>query len=352
MRARNDERDRDDTAAGRPSRLARGFTLVELLVVIGVMLILVVTTLPAFRALQDSGRVSGAINAVSSTMAAARSLAVREGRDVAVMFRFDPDRQVCSMELLVQEALVYDAGNSLGAATVFVPVAGQSPVELPAGAMVFGYGYGASRVSSPSSEDWYHDLGSLAAFDYGSRRTERDPWLPPRTDVRVFSGTGDPTDVDVQQLDTFIVRFSPDGGAVTNAEELGSMANGGNAFLDLDAALADMADRTGDGAYEDEPLLWDPEAIDNADEPLGVFVKGEFQLRAVPMIAVVDLNRLAGELGIRELWYVRGDAPPERLDANGNGDEDALEITNWIDQFVTPFAFNRYTGEMMRDIDR
>lgn len=322
-----------------------GFTLVELLVVMGIMLVLVVTTLPAFKAIQKSGRVSGAINSVTTTLNNARSQAIREGRDVAVMFRFDTVRQVCSMELLRAEATVYDAdrrNGGMNAATVFVSIKGQAPVDLPKGAGVFGYGYGATRGSGGiDSYNWYEDLGSMSRF---SGNSGRDPWLFPRTDVRVTAENNTPTDSDVALLDTFIIRFSPDGSVVNNAEELGSLAKGGDSFLDIDEP--------------DSPdyRVWNPEVTTDPFNTTGAkIVHGEYQLRSVPMLTVVDLFEMGSDLGLRQPWMVVGDGMPSSqrfLDANNNGTEDQYEINDWIELNASTISFNRFTGELMRDIKR
>jgi prepilin-type N-terminal cleavage/methylation domain-containing protein len=313
-----------------------GFTLIELLVVIAVILTLVVTTLPAFRSIQKSGRVSGAINALSSALETARAMAVRDGRDVAVMVRFDEKTVTTSLEFLQMDSIVYDADRQNGgmnAATVFVPYPGLAPMELPKGAGVFGYGYGASRGNVTNKENWYPDLGLLYRYN---GPTGRDPWLFPRTDFKVF----DEESGNIDRLETFIIRFSPDGTIVTNAEELGSLARGGDAFYELD-------DRDDPGFAR-----WNPRVLNsgNLTEP-GVFP--EYQLRAVPMVIVVDLYQMGDDLGIREPWRVLGDGyPSDRKDANESGREDQYEIDDWITVHTTPIAFNRYTGEMMRDVKR
>jgi len=332
--------------AAAPRRGA--FTLIELLVVMGIMLVLVVTTLPAFKAIQKSGRLSGATNAVTTTLNNARAQAVREGRDVAVMFRFDIQRQVCSMELVRAEATVYDADRqpnpSMNAATVFVSIKGQAPIDLPRGAGVFGLGYGASRDQNNQIDtyNWYEDLETL--FGY-SVSIHKDPWLFPRTDVRVFSEGNPPTDGDVQLLDTFIVRFSPDGSVVSNAEELGSLAKEGDGFLDIDAPDSR------------EYRVWNPEIkLGNFNNVREKTIHAEYQLRSVPMLVVVDLFEMGNDLGLREPWMVVGDGmPTSGKYMNANGDQtplDQIEINDWIDLNASPISFNRFTGELMRDIKR
>jgi len=327
------------------SRNDRAFSLVELLVVMGVMIALVATTLPAFRALQESNRSSNGVNGVSAALSTARALAVREGRDSALMFMFDVTRQVTTMQLLVLDSTVDDM---TGKASVFVPAEGQSLIELPQGAGVFGYGYGATRMGdgNPTPETWYEDLGEWYETE---EDPDLDPWLFPRTDPRIdLDGNADIQDADLELLDTFIIRFSPEGTVVTNAEELGSGtlsgANGGNGFIDIRIP--------GDSDFGGHYRKWSPDITDvnGKDEPLA-----ECHLRCVPFLAVVDLYKLSAETGIRKPWLALGEyfsLGEERYDSDGDGERDHIEIDFWIDTKGSILSFNRYTGAVMKDIRR
>lgn len=331
----------------RRHRGARAFSLVELLVVMGVMIALVATTLPAFKALQESNRASNGINGVTAALNTARALAVRESRDTAVMFMFDVTRQVMSMQMLYADTVTHNEPD-LGVATVFIPVEGQSLVELPKGAGVYGCGYGATRVGNAKQENeanWYTDLGVL----YDSSSDEGDPWLFPRSDPLFLANSMDDLrEWHTRYLDTFIVRFSPDGTVVTNAEQLkyskGSTDPDGYVELDSPGHFT-----SGDEQYG----KWNPR-IDNMNGK--DHIVAECQLRPVPFLAVVDLYKLAAGTGIAAPWRVIGDSggtlPPEREDSDNDGISDQIEVDNWINQNADIVSFNRYTGSIMRDIRR
>lgn len=338
----------------------RGFSLVELLIVIGVILALVVTTLPAFRSIRESNRESGSLNALGAAFNTARALAIRDGRDTAVLVRFDTKRQVTSLQLVQVDITLSEAdpgggGERMTGASVFVPVEGQAPIELPRGAGVYGYGYGASRDSrsgGPANPNerasWFADLGLLYRSSSG-QRAKLDPWLFPRTDPMVFvTNGGSITQSSVERLDSYIVRFAPDGTVVTNAEQLRvpryNSAEGGDGFVDV----RDSRDRDFTGHVR----RWTPEIAESTgggDE----IVLDEVQVRSVPFLVVVDLYQLREELGIEEPWFTLGAGyagiGPERTDANDNDIFDQYEIDEWINRNSTIVTFNRFTGTMMRD---
>ena len=63
---------------------SRGFTLVELLVILTISAILVAMAVPAFQAMIQSNRISGAANSLLSSMDLARSEAIRRSANVTV----------------------------------------------------------------------------------------------------------------------------------------------------------------------------------------------------------------------------------------------------------------------------
>jgi len=61
-----------------------GFTLTEILVVMGIVVILLSVGVPSFRYVTTANRLSGEINGLLGDMQFARSEAIREGRDVVL----------------------------------------------------------------------------------------------------------------------------------------------------------------------------------------------------------------------------------------------------------------------------
>lgn len=341
-----------------------GFTLIELMLVIGVIVALTAMTLPAFRSLKEGNRESGGINAVSAALNAARTLAVRDGHDVAVMFMFDVQRQVCSMQLIESIGITNDADGSKsnegwGKATIFVPVPGKAPIEMPVGAAVLGYGYGATRLSNAKVENaanWYTELGQLYEKNRTGREFRgRDPWLFPRTDVRLFARDGKVSEADAkdtQHLETFIIRFSPEGTVVSSAEELarGATSEANDGYLELNHLHTDN-----DPNWQDKSRTWTPTILRVSSSKFEVIP--ELQVRSVPFLAVVDLYKLGAEIGVRAPWLAVGEEHELEgdhavWDADGNGLADHLEIDQWVNDNATILTFNRYTGTIMKEFRR
>jgi prepilin-type N-terminal cleavage/methylation domain-containing protein len=69
----------------------RGYSLVELLIVLAVLSALAALVQPAMRGVLDKSRLTGAAKQVQAALAKSRALAIREG--VSVWFRFEPGGQ-------------------------------------------------------------------------------------------------------------------------------------------------------------------------------------------------------------------------------------------------------------------
>lgn len=82
--------------SSRPLRSRSGFTLVELLTVLTLLLLLVSIAAPSFRELAAKVRARGALDQVAADVAYARMLAVREG--VHATLRFTRESSGCSSQ--------------------------------------------------------------------------------------------------------------------------------------------------------------------------------------------------------------------------------------------------------------
>jgi prepilin-type N-terminal cleavage/methylation domain-containing protein len=74
----------------------RGYSLVELLIVLAVLSALAALAQPSLRGVLDKSRLTGAARQVQAALAKSRALAIREG--VPVWFRFEPGGQVWWIE--------------------------------------------------------------------------------------------------------------------------------------------------------------------------------------------------------------------------------------------------------------
>jgi len=109
--------------AGRGRACTRGFTLVELLVVMGIIVLLMAIGVPSVTALMNSGKLSNTRQAVASAVAAARAVAVDEsvpasgdaafaGAAVVVKPRLNADGDLVAADLVVAAHDDEDGSNN------------------------------------------------------------------------------------------------------------------------------------------------------------------------------------------------------------------------------------------------
>ena len=148
---------------------ARAFTLLELLVVMGIMMILAVLTAISVGKVTRDAKLANATNGVVAALGTARAIAIRDNAYVLVTFRVAPDRQsrqVPRTPLVIQvitarwtgEVVTPDAPVPAGVEMPstrdvygqrFVPVPGVPSRDLPSGVYVAGPGF--FRVSNNST---------------------------------------------------------------------------------------------------------------------------------------------------------------------------------------------------------
>ncbi|MDI9403766.1 MAG: prepilin-type N-terminal cleavage/methylation domain-containing protein [Limnohabitans sp.] len=129
------------------SRARRGFTIIELLVVIGVIGVLAALTTIGARRLTAGSRLAAGTNAVTNALGIARAAAIRDSLPTGVVFRpvWDPAKP--SIPQRVEMAFVRSTGERLvfnatapipGSAERWLPVETLASIELPDGIKVAG----------------------------------------------------------------------------------------------------------------------------------------------------------------------------------------------------------------------
>lgn len=374
----------------------RGFTIIELLVVISIILIAALAILPAFGRLVESQNYASAVNSVSATLGFARTRAVERAQRVGVVFLWDAKAERMTLQL-VEQRRGQEAGsltNQVAArrqgahAEIYFPVENAPPVELPRGVGVFGLTsllpVGRLQSIMPitnrpvDSWEWYAGevINGNDDTDFGD---DIHLWIFPRNDPRLFtdkeagSNIGvdpwltlrgvqtSPTISDTQALlavrnvTTFMIVYSPEGTIST------SKHSGGEPFYDaylefpdepVDAATPVNPDGTAN-TYDD-PLRFDPENFGRPALPESRRNPNpEVMLRSADQLAVVSMSALTDGVGIVRPWLVRpqnSKAPkPQYLLDQGYFDEaKARAVSRWIDLNAEVISFNRYTGNVVR----
>ncbi|MBL0927173.1 MAG: hypothetical protein IBJ11_05910 [Phycisphaerales bacterium] len=351
-----------------PASARRAFTLLELLVVIGVIVFVTFLLVPAFGRIIESAQYTAAINTVQAALGNARAQAIRTGRPTAVAFLFDPASERFTLQVL--ELAGQQSGTLSTFATFptratyaqpFRPALGSTPIELPKGTGVYGLAFNLS--DDPNSGDYRIDSNTFAWYAGEVCRSGGQriiPWLFPRNDPRNFTDL--PADDQnawsdtnlprasvaqaVRHANSFFVQFDADGAVSTSTKAGGQ--NIANAYIEFTDGPVD-ANNSGTAPY-DNPLAFDPESRGTAGNiPAAFSPNPEVVLRSVYQLAVVDLRALSKGTGIERPWLVRatGSAAPRASNVIAD-DVQALDISAWIENNAEIIGFNRYTGNAIR----
>lgn len=367
----------------RHARTSRAFTLVELLVVVAIIILGTILLLPAFARIIESVSYSSAVNSVSATLANARAQAIRNGRHTGVVFLFDIEREVCTLQVVELSRQLggsltrFSGGNADTSAFVYRPVVGVPVVELPPRFVVCGLALSVERRNAridSNTAHWY------AGWLQREGTNQQQPlWLFPQNDPRLYTSNNPPSQrfvgVDpwlvlagrapsgsnvstqearnaVRHAQSFMVQFSPGGSAVLTAS--GGFASTPNAYLEFpDEPIRRSQVGDTDARPYDFDTVFDPDNVTGVPAN-DVVPNPEVVLRAVSQLAVVDLSRLSSDTGIARPWFVRpqttGAPQPSWLNQLGVFQTDSANaphrrVSDWIDENAEIIGFTRYTGQ-------
>jgi len=364
-------------AASRSGRRTSAFSLLEMLVVVSIIVLGGALLIPAFGKIISSTKYTSAINTVTATLGNARALAMRNGRETAVAFLYDVERDIFTLQVLELQqtgAALTDrvsAPNEHTYANAYRPAVGTVPVELPKGTGVYGLSFQIAPQSGVGSQidnigaHWYSgDILNGSPPDNPQRTI---PWIFPRNDVRMYvrlAAGEDPWRLigstgqsrpeirrSMRQSFSFFVQFSRDGSVVQTASQGGISSV--NAYIEWPDLPRDLRNPT--EPPFDKPNVFDPQAASTGIPLDSRTPNPEVVLRAAAQLAVVDLRRMADATGIERPWLVRSPDSAIPLQAVIDRDRsqyysvDAVQRVNeFIDNNAEIISFNRFTGNVIR----
>jgi|GEM_PF-834400 len=310
----NHRRGLTGTARATCSRLSpgsrpRGFTIMEMIVVVIMLLAVLAMVLPSFVSLKRSGEFSVAQELLKQAVRDARGRALSAKNDTAVVFVFSPETGV---QLLVCERVgqtIVDgdtsqtnAGGAVVEREVFVPITGRKPVEIPRGVSVRGY---AKQFSVDNA--WYEPTQNG-----GVRYLVDDPaWVFPETDFysRLVADNQANTAADVgRDRQTFMVRFASRTGQLVAGEAAAAVVvlpRPSASGRQRDLAAIERLDLSADLASQVASIVERPLWPDGSVAPLaqrgllGDDSSDTALVRSVTRLALYRERELAAALGVR-----------------------------------------------------
>ncbi len=350
-----------------------GFTLVELLVVVALIVIVLGAVVPSVARIMQSTNYASAVNAVTATLGRARAAAMESGRPTAVAFMFDIESKVYTMQVLELapsgESATIEMGPPQGnlsnepdcsedlrptgvgtSAVAYHPLRFSAPIELPPGTAVFGLSHQIPEIdldgSTPPILDqntdnkvdaiaesnsgvefdlqrWY--AGEIIMDGDGDLSNNVIPWIFPRNDPRLFINNGDNPwrvmngedtngELDearaaVRHAMTFAIAFRPDGSISAN---FGSGYGAGVQDAYIEWPNEPLDDSGAVVRPYDHADRFDPACLHPTNDEF-TRPNPEVRLRTASLLAVVDLRALQAGAKINSPWLARPDSslPPK-----------------------------------------
>ena len=336
-----------------PRDARRAFTLLELLVVMGILLVLATLTVVSVGKVTRDAKLANATNTVVAALGTARAIAIRDNAYVMVTFRVAPDRRAKAVPRTPQviqvvtarwtgEVVTPDTPVPAGVEMPstrdvygqrFVPVPGVPSRDLPTGVYIAGPGF--FRVSSNST-----GLSDKYWFT--------QPVFAGTADLNATPPTYTPNLAQTEVGNAIGVMFGPDGRAVSRMDndvtEVDNVdSSDGNAwvkpFLDTDG---NGFPSRGTSVFPNFPALQNVSFF-YYDEPLD---NGFVDL--VPYLAVFNMSE-ARERFNSALWKGPNIGTLGSFSSSGGYTAPSIpqrvqDISNFVYEQSDRITFNRYTG--------
>jgi prepilin-type N-terminal cleavage/methylation domain-containing protein len=204
--------------------MKKGFSIIELLVVITIIASLVALAIPAINAMQKSFNSTGTEGMISAALSTARTIAISHGQYAGVRFQkaYDPVGALKAEQYMT--FIVYDSNELTNWVCGFVAVEGYKPIKLPENIGVIDKVIWRARDSNDECNS-RTDEDPLAYTDLDDSGTNLDP---------------DKNNRNITDTSTFSIVFSPAGKLVIQKVRCGNKGINDDVFNAIAVPLVGM----------------------------------------------------------------------------------------------------------------
>jgi type II secretory pathway pseudopilin PulG len=160
------------------------FTLTEILIVIGLIVLLIALAVPAFNLISGGRSIEGATNNISAALGRARAEAIGFQRPAGILFYMDPKSDRCTM-VIVSGVNGPEATGDPGDPDVYLDLAEADAIPLPVGIVAHTINNLDTNITNPDRYIGFNTFGHTAPPTPQDISSE-----VPYGGVVLFDGTG------------------------------------------------------------------------------------------------------------------------------------------------------------------
>ena len=329
--------------ANRKSQIANAFTLTEILIVIGLIVLVLALAIPAFNFITGSRSVDAGENLVSAMLGRARALAINTNQPVGVAFFREPVQDRSAMAIVASAALRSTLGNEASGLEQYKAWR----VKEEDGITNVVYKPGDVVIALVDMPVPNNGKKGTKIFICEEEHTAANGNKPPQTPY-----WGSPNESSFDTLVGFEFQYLPPGVGAQTINDPDPESGGAPRDRYLRSGLVLFG---GDGSLLHRKYVVAWPGLNNLDDTKLFNVMG-FNGRPPPLdkedVGIDPAFPIYSQIGVvlyeEELWRGAGGSPGDPLNDDQAMTPGETGEEQWIDQNCLSLLINRYNGTLIR----